>query len=220
MTRRAEAIERFINYFHSHIDSIEAVASPTYRKTLYATALDTLARAAFGKISNRVRMIRLINELTSWQAKDLVSLPQAALNLRQKKRGHDRLYREINRRLALWPSGHIIKIDDSPKIDEFNPIATKQEKKLLAKCKYAELFYTYRNNLIHEFREPGYGIEMPSDKKPYYTSMINQPWQLVFPVGFFTELYRGALDGLKNYLTTNKIDPYTKFEFGSLWRGR
>jgi hypothetical protein len=221
MTRRTEAIEQFIDYFRSQADLIETVNVPVYRKTLYATALDPLARSAFGNIGHRKRIIRLIDQLTSWKAKDSISLPQAALNLRNEKRGRYRLYRKIKRQLDSWPPGHILRIDDSPSLVSYKAFSTTLEYKLIERCRYAELFYTYRNNLIHEFREPGYGIEMSSDgNSPYYTSMINEPWQLVFPVGFFNVLFLDALDGLEKYLKRNKIDPYNNFEFGSLWRGR
>jgi hypothetical protein len=87
-------------------------------------------------------------------------------------------------------------------------------------CRYPELFYTFRNNLIHEFREPGYGMEMSNDKKPFYLSMMDSPWQLVFPVNFFATICRQAVERLRDHLLKHKINPYTRFEFGSVWRAR
>jgi hypothetical protein len=216
-----DAIEQFIEYFESRVASIEAVKTPTYRKLLYATALDPLARAAFGNIGHRQRIVRLIDELTSWSAKSLISLPQLELNLREAKRGRYRLYREVKRRLSQWPPGHIIHTAGSPDPVVLATFATPQEHKMLTNCRYPELFYTYRNNLIHEFREPGYGIEMSTDKdQPYYTSMINGRWELVFPVSFFSVVYKQAVAGLRTYLLHHRIDPYIRFEFGSLRRAK
>jgi len=220
VTRRSDAIEQFIDYFQSQVVSIESVKNPMYRKLLYATALDPLARAAFGNIGHRQRIVRLLDELTAWNAKSLVSLPQLALNLREARRGRYRLCRQVGRRLSDWPPGHIVPITVSPSSIELAPFAASQEQKFLTNCRYPELFYTYRNNLIHEFREPGYGIEMSTDKEPYYTSMINSPWQLVFPVDFFAAICKQAAAGLQTYLLKHKVDPYTRFEFGSLWRAK
>jgi hypothetical protein len=39
--------------------------------------------------------------------------------------------------------------------------------------------------VIHKFREPGYGSEMSSNSdQPYCITMIDGPWELVFPAGF------------------------------------
>ncbi|MDA8172311.1 MAG: hypothetical protein M0Z48_10865 [Nitrospiraceae bacterium] len=213
------ASERFIEYFKARGALIEKVENLTFRKILFATALDSLARAAFGNIQHRKRIVQLVDNLTDWNAKELVSLPQLELNLREKKLGRYRLYREVRRRLAQWSPGDIIPLARSPYATDLMKFADQQESTIVGNCRYPELFYTYRNNLIHEFREPGYGIEIPSDEdKPYYTYMINGPWQLVFPIGFFSAIFDQAVSGLHNYLTESKIDPYTRFEFGSLWR--
>src|SRR5207245_2654692 len=128
------------------------------------------------------------------------------------KRARHRLFREVNGRLRQWAPGSVLRISISPKPDELLPFADADEITLIQSCRYAELFYTYRNNLIHEFREPGYGIEISSDKnQPYYHSMIGDPWQLVFPIGFFSFIYASALNGLQKYLLYQDQDPYAQF---------
>lgn len=215
------SIRQFIAYFQSQIPMLEAVKPQAYRKLLYATALDPLARAAFGKIGHRERIVRLIDELTEWKERDLVSLPQLQLILRENKRGCHRLFREVNGHLRQWTPGSILPISISPHPDQLLPFADLVEKEFIRKSRYSELFYTYRNNLIHEFREPGYAMELSSDKvHPYYHSMIRDPWQLNFPVGFFAFMYANALSGLEKYLLHRDQDPYAQFEFGSLWRAR
>jgi hypothetical protein len=221
MTRITDSVEQFIGYFLSEIDRIESVENLMYKKILYATVLDPLARAAFGSsISHRRRITRLLEELTFWEARSLVSLPQLALKLSEEKRSRFRLYREVRLRLSRWPSGAVIRVAESPTLSELASFAAEEEQKYLTACCYAELFYTYRNNLVHEFREPGYGIEWQEDKEPHYLSMEDSPWQLVFPVGFFASLCRQAIERLRSYLLLHKIDPYTHFDFGSVWRAR
>lgn len=222
MCSNIDAIEQFVEYFRNQEALISPVQPILYRKIIYATALDPIARAAFGKVgSHRARSLRLIDELTNWKDRDRVSLPQLCLALEDKGFISGPLYTEAKARLERWSPGEVLRLDNSPLLQELESLAQSLETCLLTSCRYAELFYTYRNNLVHEFREPGYGIEMSSDKdQPYYHSMIGDPWQLVFPVGFFARLYAEALAGLRALLVRCDIDPYGQFEFGSRWRAQ
>lgn len=220
MCSHIDAIQQFIEYFRNQQADISAVKPILYRKIIYATALDPIARAAFGKVGkHRTRSLRLIDGLTNWKDRDRVSLPQLCLTLEEKGLIYCALYKEAKTRLGNWPDGKFLRLDSSPLLSELEPLVKPLDTCILYSCRYAELFYTYRNNLVHEFREPGYGIEMSTDKdQPYYHSMINEPWQLVFPVGFFARLYAEALVGLETFLIRYDIDPYSQFEFGSKWR--
>ncbi len=222
MSAHIDAIQQFIRYFRNQETHISAVQPVSYRKIIYATALDPIARAAFGKIGkHRARSLRLIDELTGWKDRDRVSLPQLCLDLEEKGVVSGAMYRETKTRLEQWHHGEILRLDNSPLLSELMPFAQPSERCILSSNRYAELFYTYRNNLVHEFREPGYGIEMSTDKdRPYYHSMIGESWQLVFPVGFFAKLYAEALVGLEAFLVLHNIDPYNQFEFGSKWRAQ
>lgn len=214
-------IKQFIEHFRDQATELSQVKPLVYRKILYATALDPIARAAFGKADgNRARILKLINELTEWNDRDRVSLPQLSLTLNEQ--GSSSVLSEyVESELQKWSAGVILRLDNSPCFSELENLAAPKEMKNLNACRYSSLFYTYRNNLIHEFREPGYGMEMASDQgKPYYHSMMDNPWQLVFPVGFFERLYEESLVGLEAFLTKNYIDPYNQFEFGSIWRSR
>ena len=220
MCTHIDAIHQFIEYFRDQEAIISLVQPIMYRKILYATALDPIARAAFGKVGkHRAKSLRLIDELASWPDRDRVSLPQLCLALKEKGDISSPLYVEAKARLENWSLGEILRLNNSPFLSDFVPLAQPSEKCVLSSCRYAELFCTYRNNLVHEFREPGYGIEMSTDKdQPYYHGMIDAPWQLVFPIGFFARLLAEALVGLEAHLVRYDIDPYNQFEFGSKWR--
>ena len=222
MAINEDYILNFIGYFRGMIADIESVAPLLFRKILYATVLDPLSRAAFGKDDDHhKRIVRLLDELTDWQERDRVSLPQLVLALEENNLRQGRLYSKAKALLAQWPPGHVLRLNQSPLKNDFSVFAGLVEARILSSKRYAELFYTYRNNLVHEFREPAYGIEMPSDKdQPYYSSMIDNPWQLVFPIGFFARIASEALNGLEKYLFRMDIDPYSQFEFGSLWRAK
>lgn len=220
MRSHIDVIEQFVEYFQNQEAMISEIQPILYRKVIYAIALDPIARAAFGKAGkHRAKSLRLIDELTNWTDRDRVSLQQLCLALEENCFASGSLYAEAKTRLESWPPGELLHLDNSPLLSELEPLAQSPELFILNSCRYAELFYTYRNNLVHEFREPGYGIEMSSDKdQPYYHSMIGDPWQLVFPIGFFARLYAEALVGLKALLIHEDINPYCHFEFGSKWR--
>lgn len=220
MSTHADSIRQFVDYFRRQEAAIAVVQPILFRKLLYVAALDTIGRAAFGTLDrkHRLRNLRLIDELTIWRDRDRVSLPQLRMALESADYVSSTLYVEATKQLERWCSGEIVWLSRSPLLCELEPLANEPEKRILKSCRYAELFYTYRNNLVHEFREPGYGIEVSMSKdEPYYHGMIENPWQLVFPIGFFARLYAEALVGLEDFLMRSDIDPYSQFEFGSKW---
>lgn len=215
----------FIEHFRKMQADIESVASPFHRKILYAAALDPLSRAAFGPRKkgdkHREWIVRLLTDLTDWKEAKLLSLPQLKLLLCAQRRSRFRLHREVNKRLKEWPTGHYIPISGSPTLADLRRYAAPEEFDALDSCQYVQLFYTYRNNLIHEFREPGYGTDWGRPRKsPFYTSSIYGPWELVFPVGFFSTLFSQSLEGVQSHLLRTRTNPHSNFDFGSLWRAK
>ena len=108
--------------------------------------------------------------------------------------------------------------------------ADEQERKLIRDSTHLNLLYAYRNHLIHEFREPGRGMEMDQrDTSPYYHRMTHlssngsdetETWELVYPLGFFVTLAESCLLKLKQHLLKNDLDPYSFYEFGTVWQIR
>lgn len=115
-------------------------------------------------------------------------------------------YREVQK---LWPRDK----------EHIKPIENVQ----LDSLRHVHLFYTYRNSLIHELRTPGYGIEFDKDKEPFYHSMTDKDeneitsWELVYPLAFFESICETALKNLETYYTSDRIDPYHFFTFGTYW---
>jgi len=160
----------------------------------------------------------LIDTCSNWEDKDRVSLQQLLLNLNETGYCSGHLYEETRNQVNSWTEGAIIRPSEDPFFNQIIGLANPDEKPLVMKARYSELFYTYRNCLVHEFREPGYGIEMSVDPStPYYHGMTNSPWQLVFPLPFIKELCLTCLNGLREYLITNEVNPYDSYGFGSMW---
>lgn len=219
-----EAIRRFIGHFEAQFQRIKEVESPLFQKVLIATALDALSRATFGSSADghRVRNLRLISEITKWQDHDRVSLPQLALVLAENKLTETPLSKRVESLLSTWEKGAIIPLERLPRLSDFQ-LETLEDDTLerdIESAQLGNLFYMYRCNLVHEFREPGYGMELDGEEIPYFHLTECSQWELVYPLGFFHWLFRKTLGGLKTFLKARGINPYTNFEFGSQWRGK
>ena len=216
-------VDLFIDHFNQQVTVLHSVGgSPLHRKILYVTALDPLARAAYGpKLGNKQRITKLIRELSGWSDCERVSLPQLQQRLRASGHYRHKLYRGVSAQVNQWESGSKLGLSASPMASDLMSLARAGDDKFISECQYAELFYTYRNNLVHEFREPGYGWDLSGkSSEPYYMSYIDKPWELVFPVRFLETLVANTLVGLKSHLIRSKIDPYKNFQFGTMWSGK
>lgn len=215
-------IQQYIGYFKEQVESIKQLESPLFRQILYAGVIDTLGRAAFPTIQgHRQRVVHFIDSCSSWQDKDRVSAVQLVLSLEQNQRTSGTLYSTMKSRVSSWNEWAIIRPNSDPILHEAYNVAAHDEKKFVDEARYVELFYTDRNHLVHEFRMPGYGMEISNDPyTPYYHVFEGRPWQLVFPTLFFEMLCMGCLTGLESYLKAEKRNPYDSYEFDSLWRRR
>lgn len=174
----AASIGRFSDYFQCELEKIETIqvefrgrpnhtsSTRLYQKILCATVLDTLSRAAFPDThGNRQRVLDFIDTYTEWD--DRISLPQLQRCLEGSPESKGLLHAETEKRISAWSEGAIIRPDKDPNLADMMHLAvTPSEQKAVRATRYAALFYTYRNHLVHEFREPGYGIEPDDDDTP------------------------------------------------------
>lgn len=216
------SVEQFISHFRGQGELIARVESELHRKILYCAALDPLARAvALPKTTNRAKFVDLLLTHANWADADRVSLFQLTCTLRLKGRSRYRLYREAYRRLNSSPPQRKHPLSLSPTREEMSLFAaTREETNALKLTTYAELFYTFRNNLVHEYREPGYGTDWSGRAtEPFYTSLSSfGKRELVFPVSFIENIYRECLLRVERYLLSEKLSPHSRFNFGSHWR--
>jgi len=97
------------------------------------------------------------------------------------------------------------------------------ERQHIGRSLHFELVYGYRNFIVHEFREPGYGMESFADGgvDPLYHAYLNDPtWHLVYPVGFFQRLAEGAITSLEAWLISSSVNPYDRVRDSSDWYSR
>lgn len=212
-------VQQYIQYFRDQLPKIARIEDRLYRKALYVTVIDTLSRAGFPQISkHRKRVITFLNECSGWGDKNRVSPLQLKLVLESENKTSGALYADAKSRVEGWTYGAIIRSDSDPPIEQLRSLASPDEQRILENARYVQPLYTYRNHLVHEFRQPGYGVEFVDDTStPYYHGMEGSPWELVFPDQFFHNLCSSCIDGLETHLIRSNLDPYAAYHFGTLW---
>jgi hypothetical protein len=224
-------VERYIDHFRTEHGRIKTLNSALHRKLLVVTMLDALARGRNPDKANEDRFIRLIEGHGVWPHATSVSAPQLAMMI--EDRGgpaacgvSDELFRRLcegewRRRNPAAIDG----LDRDPKLtDLLLTTPTKAELQLVTQAKHSSLLYAYRCTLVHEYREPGHGMEFDQrETAPYYHTMMHQgdlgeTTELVYPTGWFIELVPPILDSLAAYYVENERNPYDAYRFGSPWR--
>jgi hypothetical protein len=230
----------FYRYFRNEIDKIcnieiqgQAPPPNLFKKILFSVVIDSLSRTATPERKNRTKFIEYLTKFSGWEDHDRISIVHLERELRRK----DLIYTEIGqytkRKLSDWMAGEIVEISREPKLAQmkrFWEMLPSEEseniEKLIKKLQHSNLFYEYRNHLIHEFRTPGYGMEIrdKDSAKPFYHNLehINpdghhNSWELVYPTAFFENITKTSLSNLKNYMQKENIDPHSYYSFGSYW---
>jgi hypothetical protein len=229
MTRDiAASIAQFSDYFQCELEKIETLqvrirgepdhtfSAKLYQKILYVAVLDTLSRAAFPCVSgNRERVLTFIDTYTGWHDRNKISSSQLKLALEDAGNTGGALYRSMKQCVDGWSEGTIILPDSDPEITSVIPLAATRSERIVIKnhC-YASLFYTFRNHLVHEFRNPAYQMEQDNDPaRAYYHSIEGDPWQLLFPAPLFRDLCRNGLQKLVGHLKWSGLSPHASFRF-------
>lgn len=213
-------IENYIDFFRAQVDEIQRLDNRLYKKILSVTAIDALSRGIYPNIQvHRDRVLKLLRTCSGWEDINRVSAFHLRLALEDNGQAAGQLYQEVVRVTESWAEGAVIQPDADPEFAALEKIADPSNLELCKSARYGELFYTYRNHLVHEFREPGYGMELSDDpSSPYYHSMKGSPWEMVFPVAFFLAMCRKCIEGAGVLMRENGINPYGSYEFGTMWR--
>jgi hypothetical protein len=194
-----------------------------YQKILYATLLDSLTIAAAPSLAgnNKGRFLNLVRTCSNWQDADHISSVQLRLRLEKKNIRSGALYSHVATLAGGFGSGAVlIGGQHDPIESDLTALVSSNDQnmvKLINKCRYDSLLYVYRNNLVHEFREPGYGGEFGDDEFPFYHSMLNEAPQLSFPLEFFRRLCFSCIWGVHDILVRERRDPRKAYGFGSIW---
>jgi hypothetical protein len=228
-----DSVERFSSFFRDKLQDIASIpigkSGGLFQKILYNGFLDALSvSVASAKKGNRERLVSLITHFSGWAQCDRISLPHIIqLLLRVPDPEFSKLREYAFSLYDKWQTGATLNLDRDPPFEEVRELWPRTlpkpiEDVCLESFQHVHLFYSCRNSLIHEFREPGYGMEVGPTDEPFYHSMVepeteNYNWELVYPVGFFRKLCETTLARLGDYYLKNRIDPYSRYTFGSSW---
>ena len=210
----------YFSYFNKRLNEVCKINDRLFKKILLVAMLDTLARVPSPNENfNKKRFVGFIDKFADWREKKLISLPQLSLLLETTT--CSKLKDVVNNRLQGWQDGKVIYLLDDLECGEMLSFASNEEVDLIKQARHSNLLYVYRNNLVHEFREPAYGMEYNDDDQPFYFSLTNSEsitaWELVYPVKFFEKIVRSSITQLQLYTEDNSIDPHTSYKFGSIW---
>lgn len=239
----ADSIDRFCSYFDREVAAIGRVmvtdgpgiesgsGNPTrYRKTLYVTAIDTLAGLRFHKSAypslarrNRERFVRFLEEYGAWPEGDLVSLPFLKDELESSKLLDRPLGKHVVEKVSQFSTEDggtlpISEMDESAA--SLLALATiEKEEDAINEYRHFALFYRYRNSLVHEARQPGNSMEtiFTVDEPSYHGYISDTRWYLTYPVVHFEGLLKHSVSSFRTYLDSNQIDPYSLVEDKARW---
>ena len=229
-TKLQKDVAQYIAHFRAKHQKIRRLRDPLQRKLLIVTMLSALAEGRYPKVSgDKSKFVSLIENDSDWAHATFVSISQLEMML--KKHGATGLSRdfvqEVSRLYTGWRKRHspwaIVGLADDPKREDiFLAPSNKEEAKLANAAKHSSLLYTYRCKLVHEFREPGHGMEMSEQDTPYYHSMMdsagqNRTMELVYPTTWFVGLVLPILARLEAHYVGAGINPYGSYRFGSPW---
>jgi hypothetical protein len=239
--------DSFMSYFHEFLGRLTEVLpdEPPFavlKKLGFVAAIDGLSKVgAFNESTNRARFVSFIRKFSNWSDGERISLPHLVEALsRDSEPEFQPLKEHVNRlfQSQIWspmsaipPGPHNI-ITRDPMPDQLLGL-WPEGKKVLGKhseesfC-HMNLFYTYRNSLAHELREPG--LPRLESDVPYahyhYTPLyirnkegqaclLRKAWLLHYPVKFFSTITITCLENLGEWLGEKEINPYDYYKVGS-----
>lgn len=221
--KNQEDIEKFCSYFEKQVKEIIKIENPLFIKILLTTIIDPLARVySRGNIGNRKRFRNIIMDCSNWNDCERISIPMVFYH--KDKLINNSLKDYFIKRYHNFVSSGIYNLNFDPFVDEIKELIINDiDSNIIIKSRHIELFYTYRNHLVHEFREPGDPLEMISESGlPFYHYMTNwdnkeRKLELVYPLHFFISIVSNILINIKKYLINADLNPLSYFRFGSPW---
>jgi len=230
-------ITNFVSSFAEHIKIIANISvtrnAKRYKKILYVTVLEGLAKTRYPSKAPRDRFVKLIHNYSGWVDSERISLPHLVAAL---ERTPDSRFEQIRKfaysKLRDWGSGGPVYLDKDPSFLQVQSLWPKENGALvcieglqieLRRLRQVEMIYEYRNYLVHESSQPTVGFEQEDDLKPFYESFDDHvtvfdnkvsEWHLVYPSGFLEQLCKCCLSSIEQYLLTNSRDPYESFKDG------
>lgn len=207
------------------------------KKNILVSIIDAISRTTSNyNDGNRVRFTSIIESFGGWEDCTRVSAPHVGYLLKNlNSPSYEKAREFITQTISKNSDGSFIELSDDPELDDLKkywPVSVEQKLfNQLSLCSFTHLnlFYSYRNSLVHELREPGNGMEFHNKhKQPFYHGSTSfegndmkgeKSLELVYPLNFYFTLTDSIIYNVDKYLRKNQINPYKSYSFGSSWVG-
>jgi len=235
------SIDIYIEHFRSKVKRLrEYELHPEdliLKKNILVSILDALSRTTSNNAAgNRERFTGIVANFGDWPDHTRVSAPHIIYLLRKlREPAYENVKKFIADTIQKNSDGRLVRLSDDPELNDIKELwPVSAEKRVvdqysLSSFTHLNLLYQYRNSIIHELREPGYGMEFSDDNnEPYYHGMTSsasddsvseESLELVYPLDFYFRLTESVITNLEQYLHNNRVDPYSFYRFGSSWVG-
>lgn len=227
MSKLKDDVDLIFNYFEKVRSSIVnaqfSECDEISKSILLCSLMDTLSRCVYPKLPNRERYVCFVDDFSGWDNKNKISLVQLHYFLKNEE---DKIYEPIKSYVAGKVSrmrrGTIYKTSFDEYLHDLKYLKVIESQ--IQKFNYANLFYKFRNYLVHEFRTPGFGSNFSKSRDIHYYSLtqisdkpVTTTWELVFPAIYLSNIVKNSIDNLRNYCMEVKYNPYDSFEFKTQW---
>lgn len=233
-------ISRYISYFRRQVQFTNdhcpnTIDGELHSRILYMAILDAISRSVFFQEKNRDRVVKFISEFCDWPENNRISLSHLSKLVTSKTNPQlARLRNYAIKNFNQWIPLERISLSRDPKFDDVALLWPRVGEKYinidgvdLINLQHSHLLYTYRNNLMHEFRTPGRHVELWDIDQPYYatlseykddmSSTLVRTWELQYPVRFFRRLCNAGLNNLEEYFINTETDPIKSIDWGNYW---
>ncbi len=238
-------IKRFYDFFWGQKDKIgkiEGESGLVFKKTLYCSLLDAVSRSVYPQKGNCDRFTECIKCFGEWEEYDLISLPHLErLLLLSPEPQFEALRKYVFDRIRKWRvEFDVISLNKDlswKEVMKYWPKGNEYQQKeinriRLENIQHIKLLYAHRNALVHEFRNPGAGMDFGDEDKPFYHHLSTisnisnlrenyiesiESFELVYPEKFFQGLCEAVLRNLREYFEKNRLNPFDYYKFGSFW---
>lgn len=223
-------IQNFIKVFKQHLEFVKNAKLPKYdslyKKIICVGIIDTLSKTVYPDVrSNKSRFTNFLLNYSKSELWNKVSLAHL-IRLLSFTENSKFLKLEQYAKSTLGTSDSPAEpratyIDpDFEIIEKLWPKDIQELKGVkLYSFKHINLFYKYRNYIVHELRRPGGLVDDDIHHNiPFYYSLLsnnsNYFWKLVYPLGFFVDVCQIGLNNVEVYYKLNAVNPYEVFDRG------
>jgi hypothetical protein len=223
-----DAIESYCEFFRRQVADVESVEQEFFRRILLLSMVESLAKSRYSprltggrELGKGESFTQLIIEYGDWPEAAMYSVPQLSYSLADRGLQAGPLYAWTQVQLKTWRSGDYMVLASDGKHQDIAPLVSLPgENAVVESARHYQLLWGYRNNLIHEFREPGYPWSLDHVQVPHYTSMgvPVTTWELSYPIAWLEGLVKLIIESLCTYWSSHDLNPRDAYDFGSVWR--